>query len=437
MRKLFIIGIGAGNPEHLTVQAIKALNLVDVFFFMDKGELKEDLVRLRREICEQSIAGHPYRIVEADDPVRDPAIAAYTARVKHWHHERVLLYEELIERELREDQCGAFLVWGDPSLYDSTLRIIDRITARANIRFDYEVIPGITSVQALAARHRIPLHGVGEPVLFTTGRRLVKGIPDDIENIIVMLDGECAFESIPPQNLDIFWGAYLGMENEVLLSGPLNEMCETIKTTRSRERTAKGWLMDTYLLRRTQAEQPVAVTTTVTLVLGGVRSGKSRYAQQIAERASRIVFVATAEARNDGEMQSKIERHRAGRPSHWLTVEEPVALGHAIRSVPSGTELILIDCLTLFAANLLERFGEKTTADHAEVDALVEALASACCSVVLVSNEVGSGVVPAYALGRRFRDLVGEINQRVAAQADNAILMIAGLPLVLKGELPE
>ena len=187
-------------------------------------------------------------------------------------------------------------------------------------------------------------------------------------------------------------------------------------------------------MSHTQSEQPTSSKRSITLVLGGARSGKSRYAQQLGERAGRVVFIATAEAREDTEMRSKIARHQADRPSNWATIEETIELGHAIRSAGSTADLILIDCLTLFAANLLERFGEQTTASHHEVNALCDALASSPCSIVLVSNEVGHGVVPAFALGRRFRDLNGEINQRIAAQANNVFFMIAGLPLVLKGE---
>lgn len=252
MRKLYIIGIGAGNPEYLTVQAIRALNLVDVFFFMDKGDVKEALLDFRRSICEQYIAQHPYRIVSANDPVRDPSIADYTARVEHWHRQRVSIYEDLIRRELGEDQCGAFLVWGDPSLYDSTLRIIDQITARGNVVFEYEVIPGITSIQALAARHRIPLNGIGESVLITTGKHLTDGIPHGIEKVVVMLDGNCAFKDIPQKNLEIFWGAYLGMDGEVLVSGNLSEIAGRIEAIRNDERRKHGWIMDTYLLSFTK-----------------------------------------------------------------------------------------------------------------------------------------------------------------------------------------
>jgi adenosylcobinamide kinase / adenosylcobinamide-phosphate guanylyltransferase len=175
----------------------------------------------------------------------------------------------------------------------------------------------------------------------------------------------------------------------------------------------------------------------ITLVLGGVRSGKSRYAQRLAERTKRVAFVATAESRDDEEMLRKIARHRADRPSHWLTIEEPLKLAQIVGSADSDWDLILIDCLTLYASNLLEANGEDLTPSLAQVDDLCASLSSSSHSVVLVSNEVGSGVVPAYALGRRFRDLAGEINQRVAAIADTVVLMVAGLPLVLKGSLDE
>jgi adenosylcobinamide kinase / adenosylcobinamide-phosphate guanylyltransferase len=173
-------------------------------------------------------------------------------------------------------------------------------------------------------------------------------------------------------------------------------------------------------------------TRDVTLVLGGVRSGKSRYALQLAERARRVTFLATAErCKGDEEMQRKIERHRAERPQHWTTIEESLNLAAAIGSV-SNCDLLLIDCLTLFAGKLLEVHGENMSAVAADVDALCAAVTASSCSVVLVSNEVGSGVVPAFELGRRYRDLLGEINLRVASIADVVVLMVAGLPLTLK-----
>jgi adenosylcobinamide kinase/adenosylcobinamide-phosphate guanylyltransferase len=172
----------------------------------------------------------------------------------------------------------------------------------------------------------------------------------------------------------------------------------------------------------------------VTLVLGGVRSGKSRYAQQLVEQSRPVVFVATARITDD-EMRAKIARHREDRPKEWLTVEEPLELPKALVEHELESEVIVVDCLTIFAANLLEAEGENNEAIERRVDELCDALRRVQCNVVLVSNEVGSGVVPAYPLGRRYRDLLGEINQRVAAIADDVVLMVAGLPLALKGHL--
>jgi adenosylcobinamide kinase/adenosylcobinamide-phosphate guanylyltransferase len=172
--------------------------------------------------------------------------------------------------------------------------------------------------------------------------------------------------------------------------------------------------------------------SSVTLVLGGVRSGKSRYAQQLAEQSDRVVFVATAKITDD-EMRTKIERHREDRPKEWLTVEESLELVQVLAQHESSCDVILIDCLTIFAANLVETEGEDTSASESRVAALCNALQSVRCAVVLVSNEVGSGVVPAYELGRRYRDLLGEINQKIARVADDVVLMVAGLPLALKG----
>jgi adenosylcobinamide kinase/adenosylcobinamide-phosphate guanylyltransferase len=172
----------------------------------------------------------------------------------------------------------------------------------------------------------------------------------------------------------------------------------------------------------------------VTLVLGGARSGKSRYAQQLAEQSRHVVFVATAKA-CDEEMRAKIERHREDRPKEWPTVEEPLDLPKVLAEHELESEVIVVDCLTIFAANLLEAEGEDSDAIEHRVEALCDALRTAQCTVVLVSNEVGSGVVPAYPVGCRYRDLLGEINQKVARVANDVVLMVAGLPLALKGHV--
>jgi precorrin-6A synthase len=253
MRKLFVIGIGAGNPDFLTVQAIKALGGLDVVFLIDKGREKAALTKLRMEICARYIDNKAYRVVEAADPERDRAPVCYETAVATWHAKRAAIYERMIREELADGQQGAFLVWGDPCLYDSTLRIVDQVAAMDTVRFDVEVIPGITSVQALAAAHRIPLNRIGEPVLITTGRRLAETPACDAEDVVVMLDGDCAFRQVEDRDLDIFWGAYLGTADEILISGPLHERADEIEAVRREARQRHGWIMDTYLLRKSAA----------------------------------------------------------------------------------------------------------------------------------------------------------------------------------------
>jgi precorrin-6A synthase len=249
MKKVFLIGIGAGNPDYVTIQAVKALNEVDVFFFLDKGEVKEDLANLRRTICERFIEDKSYRIVEVPGPVRDPA-GDYKSGVQAWHREKAGIFSSLISGELKDGEVGAFLVWGDPSLYDSTLRVIDQILAEGTLAFEYEIIPGITAVQALAAEHKIALNPIGEPVHITTGRRLLDGLPGQVDTAVVMLDNGSGLKAMIDEDVEIFWGAYLGTPDQILISGKLKDCAEAIQTARAEERARKGWIMDTYLLRR-------------------------------------------------------------------------------------------------------------------------------------------------------------------------------------------
>jgi precorrin-6A synthase len=249
MRKILLIGIGAGNPDYVTVQAVNALNQADVFFIPDKGVEKAALRQLRMDICRRFIANENYRVVDIQTPKRADAAADYKASVTEWHEALEAKYQGHFMEELAEGECGAFLVWGDPTLYDSTLRILEKIRSKG-FALEYEVIPGISAVQALAAQHRIALNRIGEPVLLTTGRRMAEGFPNNLDTVVVMLDGDQAFTQIPAADLDIYWGAYLGTEDEILIAGKLSEVMEDIERIRSQAREEKGWIMDTYMLRR-------------------------------------------------------------------------------------------------------------------------------------------------------------------------------------------
>ena len=189
MRNILIIGIGAGNPDHMTVEAIAALNRADVLFIPDKGEEKAALRHLRETICARFIRAPGYRTVPVAIPCRAEAGNNYQGVVDDWHARISESYRALFETELAEEQTGALLVWGDPALYDSTLRIMERVAA-SGLALDWQVYPGISSVQVLAARHRIPLNGIGTPVLFTTGRRLGRGFPADQDRVVVVQQRE-------------------------------------------------------------------------------------------------------------------------------------------------------------------------------------------------------------------------------------------------------
>ena len=171
----------------------------------------------------------------------------------------------------------------------------------------------------------------------------------------------------------------------------------------------------------------------VTLVLGGARSGKSRYAQSEAARFNGVTFIATARP-SDAEMRRKIAAHRRERSPAWKTVEAPAALDAVIRREGQKAEALLIDCLTTYCGGLLSR-SRSESGRRGHVEALVEAIRATQASLLIVSNEVGSGVVPAFKSGRLFRDLLGEMNQAIARVADRVVLLVAGVPIAIKGSL--
>ena len=233
-------------PEHLTLQAIRAINAQELILIPRKGPGKADLAELRRAICDQVLTNEDTRIVEFDLPVRNEATTDYRQRVDDWHDAIAEAWLDAMAQH-PEDARVALLVWGDPSLYDSTLRIASRLDPMPEV----EAIAGITSLQALTAAHAIPINDIGAPFMVTTGRRLRDhGWPEGVDTVAVMLDGDCAFATLPPEGLHIWWGGYVGMAEEVIRSGPVSEVGEEIVALRAAERARHGWIMDIYILRR-------------------------------------------------------------------------------------------------------------------------------------------------------------------------------------------
>jgi precorrin-6A synthase len=256
---VLVIGIGAGDPEQVTVQAIRAINRVDVVFVIEKGSEVDELARVRREILARYLEdGREPRVVALADPPRDRTASAYREAVDDWRHRRADVWEGALSDQLAGGQTGAFLVWGDPAIYDSTIAVLEEIVARGRVPLDFDVIPGISSLQALAARHRIAWARVGGAVQITTGRRLVAGLPEGADDVLVMLDSGCTFSAVAGEDVEIYWGAYVGTDDEILVSGPVHEVAAEIERLRRDARERKGWVMDAYLLRRTPTTAPPA-----------------------------------------------------------------------------------------------------------------------------------------------------------------------------------
>jgi precorrin-6A synthase len=244
---LSLVGIGCGDPEQLTLAGVRAINAADLVLIPRKGEEKSDLAELRRTICTEVLTNGRTRVVEFDLPLRDSERWDYRAGVDAWHDAVAATWSREIASHLGAAGRVALLIWGDPSLYDSSLRIARRLDPAPDI----EVIPGITSIQALCAAHAIPLNEIGEPFLVTTGRRLREGgFPTGVDTVVVMLDGGAAFQSLEASGFYIWWGAYLGMADQMMLSGPLAEVGASIAAARQAARARHGWIMDSYIIKR-------------------------------------------------------------------------------------------------------------------------------------------------------------------------------------------
>lgn len=248
MRRIRVIGIGSGHPDQVTVEAVQAMNDVDFFVVTDK--VKKDgspdpLVSARAELLARHVDHEP-RVVVVTDPERDRQPADYEAAVTDWHEARADAWEKAL---LEHDGDAGFLVWGDPAFYDSTIRVIERVLERGTVQAELDVLPGISSLQVLAARHRIVLHEVGHPVHVITGRRLREAVDAGLDNLVVMLN-----RSLEPLDdlgdWQIWWGTNLGTPHERLVSGRVRDVLPDIESARAAVKESAGWVMDVYLLRR-------------------------------------------------------------------------------------------------------------------------------------------------------------------------------------------
>ncbi len=241
IKELWLVGIGTGSPAHVTLEGMQALRDAAVILVPDKGAGKDDLAAMRHNILAAS--GTKARVINFNYPVRDTGLP-YQERVMLWHDEIAVRWQKAM---VEADQKGpvALLVWGDPSLYDSTLRIAERLVPAPQLR----VVPGITAVQALTAAHALPLNTINGAVTITTGRRLRDyGWPDGAETLAVMLDATCAFQDMPA-DAHIWWGAFLAMPEQILAKGRIGDVAARIVSMRESARARHGWIMDSYLMR--------------------------------------------------------------------------------------------------------------------------------------------------------------------------------------------
>ncbi len=257
-RRVRMIGVGPGDPEQVTLEAVAAMRSVDFFVVSDKSRsahgrsgMPDPLVNARKRLLDRHLDTEPV-VVRVEDPERDrspdrtDSVESYERVVTSWHDARAAAYEQVL---LDHTGDAGFLVWGDPAFYDSTIRVLDNVASRGRVAFEMDVIPGISSVQLLAARHRLVLHEVGQALHVTTARRLREALAQGQDNVVVMLNRVIELDGL--EDWQIWWGANLGTPSEALVSGRVGDVVAEIDEARKRVKDEAGWVMDIYLLRRT------------------------------------------------------------------------------------------------------------------------------------------------------------------------------------------
>lgn len=256
IRRVNVVGIGSGGVDQITVEAVHALRAADYALAAVKGpptgasEWPTDPLFARRtELLERHAPG--VELVGVPDPERDRSSSStsthgdYRGVVLDWHEARAEAWEQAMAQRPGD---VAIPVWGDPAFYDSTLRILDRIRERGRLELDVQVLPGISALQVLAARHRLVLHEIGGTVTVTTGRRLQEVVAAGADNVVVMLNSDLPIDELTDWH--IWWGGNLGDAGETLVAGRVGDVLAELRAHRERLRAEHGWVMDVYLLRR-------------------------------------------------------------------------------------------------------------------------------------------------------------------------------------------
>ncbi len=239
-KKIYLIGIGPGDPKYLTVEAIETIKKLNTFLIPVKKGSKEELTHIRKKIIEYCRTDRNFQIIELHFPERKKS-SSYKNSVEEWRNKKA----EIILNVMKEIDTAGLLIWGDPSLYDGHIDIVKEV--QKHIPLELEIIPGISSISVLAAKHKISLNKIGSSIFITTPRGL-RQMKEISHNTIVFLDNYETFRLFKEKDLKIYWGAYLGTEKEVLFSGNLKDCLEQLIELRRQLKKKNGWIMELYLL---------------------------------------------------------------------------------------------------------------------------------------------------------------------------------------------
>lgn len=239
-RNVFVIGMGPGGFGHLTLDAVEAMNNVDVFLVADSGQDQPDLVWLRSEMLRRHVS-RPHRVITVLDPATE-------IDADELEQATLDTYAAVISG-LEEDSAVGFLSWGDPALYDSILRIVEAL--RGTLSLHVTVIPGVSAPQVLAAAHKISLNRADGGVSFISGGRLLEAYSPALGDVVVLNDTTLACKELVEEfpDVEIFWGAFLGTAEQVLANGPIGDVMDELVQLRASLVATHGWIQDTYLLR--------------------------------------------------------------------------------------------------------------------------------------------------------------------------------------------